>query len=44
MNEKRLLKNLNDTDIQEPLVQMFSYEFCEISKNTFFTKTFPVSS
>ena len=29
---------------KESLAQVFSYEFCEISKNTFFDRTSPVAA
>ena len=33
-------KNSQEAPVQETLVQVFSCEFCEISKNTFFTEHF----
>ena len=32
------------TSLKETLAQVFSYEFCEISKNTFFDRTPPVAA
>ena len=31
------------TLLKKTLAQVFSYEFCEVSKNTFFTECFPLA-
>ena len=39
-----LLRNNSDFIKKEALAQVFSCEFCEISKNTFFYRTPPVAA